>query len=429
MITSSRGRRRIAALVSTTLVAATPLVLTATGPTASPASAKTSEPIAAKGVLPDGAADVRVDVQATGAVLAKTPVGASVPSWTVPDDQVITDSGRYAVQLDPLELGPEFRTPDGVVRLRISAAATDGRYWATDVSTRAVRTSTSAEPAWAEPVTTSGRLRDTGTATAAIDSRASIPVLQSGATRRDGRTAAVSTDGVASALNLIGTTGSRPVDLDASPSAAADTGCPWNRVLDRERRMATIGTAYPIDGDRAWMYVEHARGGRYGTATAINNVKKMRKSGSAWAPGGWSAKWTPLLASRSFRTEVQYKLVHYGRRDTQYDCIREYVWTPAVEMGGNWTNKGIKRPDFRTCTKVNGAQVWSRLSPNGKPYTLSYGVSISGRIGFNLSVTKNYAWSEGNKHAIRYRLTKKRRICGNNDFPSLSGKQMERYYK
>lgn len=76
------------------------------------------------------------------------------------------------------------------------------------------------------------------------------------------------------------------------------------------------------------------------------------------------------------------------------------------------------------CSNVNRGVVWKRYQSKGKGYSYGAGVKYEEVIGIDLSVEKQYS----SNHTLYYHVrgAKKKKLCGNNDYPSRAGKMVER---
>lgn len=355
-------------------------------------------PVALTGRLPAADATVSVEVILSGEAISDLPDGANVPSWVLPQRAVSRHGSSYSVHLGPSSVPSRFRSDDGVVTFRIRAADPSGRFWTTTTSARIVAPTAGTRPVWAEPVTSVGRpsghrrAGDSGVDVGSLTSMRSKPSL--------GR-----------AL------------VSGHRQSLADSDCPYHQIQQREVVWATIGTSYPIGGSVARMDVDSSQGARYGTAGSVIEYHP-RRTGSAYADGSWAFAWRWDRVARSYRKQVEYVLHRWGTRDSNFRCHLEWEWIPSVETGGVSSNRRIPRPRWTTCAPVPKG-TWTRIRSDGHPYSYGVGVSISSIIGFNLSVRRNY--SKPQRIVYDIRGPGLRRMCGNNAYPSLSGKQMERY--
>lgn len=215
---------------------------------------------------------------------------------------------------------------------------------------------------------------------------------------------------------------------------------PSAKLLKTRVWWVTAGTTYAVGKSKATLqfsgYTGHELGvaasvsGKFGSFTATS----MKKTSDAW---GFSRDM--IGGSRSHQIEVQYGYYH-----VPYNCINmmgevvcdwRYEWRPRKQTGGTKTVKITSgRPDWRKnrdrCTKNQEPGSWWRENANHKAYTFGAAVKAKDSIGIELGISRQYSTSAGNssKHYYEIRTGKRKILCGNNEYPTRSGKQAE-YFK
>jgi hypothetical protein len=204
--------------------------------------------------------------------------------------------------------------------------------------------------------------------------------------------------------------------------------------------MATIGTAYPVGGDEAWM--ERTRGEESSTRWTASLGIAYKEVGSAdFTAGGEKNmqrkvgfEWAPSKRARSFLVEVAYQRVEtwYCHRASAWGDsaegtarLRSEEWRPAYYTGSNWDVFGIARPDWNgeyRCGRQSKGK-FTMSDSEWRAYSHSTGVHAKDVIGIDLSIVRRY-----NTQAILvYDLKKRGRyLCGNDRPPEHAGKIMER---
>lgn len=122
---------------------------------------------------------------------------------------------------------------------------------------------------------------------------------------------------------------------------------------------------------------------------------------------------------RSYRTKVNYH--KYA------NCFGWTRWEPHIEIGSATSNYSrLSRPSWnKYCGPVTRGVKWRRYRTDGKSYSYGAAVKFRDLIGIELSGEKQYSSS----HTLYYKIlgTRKKKLCGNNDYPSKAGKIVERY--
>lgn len=368
------------------------------------AASDPSLPVVVRGPV-GGATDISAVtffIHPTDAVLRALPIGSASPPLVErsASDFTVKD-GEYVATLDPAAVPDGYMDDEGVVFFDVIFDTAEGTYL----------TSTSARAVSVAP-------RDIQWADAANSSSWGV---------RHGRKA------------VGGRSLSRPpsVDIDEPeveydgvpagepmPAGGFDTptGC-TDTKLSTKIRSTTIGTAYPLAGDKAWMDVNSSQGASYGVAFSVKAPSgawgEFRASEDKFTKSSWGFEWAKSGRARSFRKGVEYGLFE---RTCYAGCTRcQRFWVPIGETGGTGNNWGITRPDWTYCQGV-APGAWWRGQEGGKNYTYGSAVKFAGVIGLDLSISRSYSGQQ----RLYYELPVRRRLCGNNGNPAVAGKIMER---
>lgn len=389
----------------------------------------------------------------------------SVRNSEIPAAMVDTSGNAYTVRIDPEALPAEVISDTGIVTFVVFAQDPDGaRYSSTAASVRAVLNADGTY-SWTDPTGPSVDLSD-GEAAARVPAparaayrhnvsdgaklvtkftptvrpvRANMPkpaakgvICDSDGCAQTGRTSSARRLPVGSLVDddpeLSGTIDA-PIITDGA-TAMADcgdvdgNGMWWTNV--KRNVSTTIGTSYPIGGDKAWM--DHTTGssseftGTYGVAW--DNLGYFQQSGTASAEKGAGFEWDGQTYKRSYRVSIVYRKVEalYGLcpGDTPYYTM----WVPIGYSGGFGENTdGVTRPDWDNCQSIGSTGTWWRSDSGGSSYTQSTGVKFAGVIGVDLSSKRAY-----NAEAkLAYHIgVQGRRMCGSNQAPGMAAKVMEK---
>jgi hypothetical protein len=342
------------------------------------------------GEVPDGTdvADVSVMIDPTDDVLLDLEVGETAPPAYDATATTSVFGGRFEVRLDPATVPQTYVTSDGVIFAMVTLALDGADPLTTVTSARAVTEPTTGQTSWVDPGDSSA-VTDIGRAAAedngiVLDERAYASMFGGGDT----------------------------------PAGCSD------RKLAQRTRSVTIGTTYPVGGDKAAMTVSSSTGATYGTAWSIrssgDSFGEFRAGEGKFTRSGWGFAWDGSARSRSYRKGVVYaKFLRDCVRGCN-DCYR--FWKPMSETGGTGSNTGIPRPDWGHCRHIDRG-LWWRDNANGHNYTYGSAVKFAGVIGIDLSISREY----NSDQKLWYRATTHRRMCGNNDNPATAGKVMMRY--
>jgi hypothetical protein len=451
-----------------------PLVVSAV--TSSSSAESTVAPIAIRGSVAGveslDDASVKVQIAPDQQILAGLEGTASIHNSEVPEAMVETSGNNYVVRVDPALVPVEDISSTGVVTFEVYVQDPNGStFGMTTASVRAVLTE-NGQYAWTDPTGPTVDLESyEGAARASTEARSAFArsstrgkaavVMYSRSVRAvtanvarpsvrgvicDSAGCAPSKHGrAAHKLVLAGSaTGGRaradgddgetegggtidaPVIFEQPvASGGCPTGGPGDVYTSTKRNVSTtIGTAYPVGNDVAWM--EHTSGssaefvGTYGIAW--DGIGYFQQSGSKSVEKGAGFTWDGKKYERSFRVGVVYQKV-----DAMYDrCYGEpyYVkWVPVGYSGSFGENAGLTRPGWNNCVTIGSTGTWWRTAATGSSYSLSTGVKFAGVIGIDMSSKR--AYNAEAKLAYHVGLAG-RRMCGSNDRPGMAGKVMER---
>lgn len=367
-------------------------------------------PVALVGDSPDAPQFTGVTLLAQERPTHKLAVGDRLRLYDL-SGQVSASGSRFTVRLDPGTVPADAVGPGGLVDFEIHLrSGTD--LWVTSATARLIRDEMSRELLWVDPVEE-------------VSESSGVEVARVA----DGRTAAVRTVPNARRLHPVRLQGEALVRVPpqhrdarqrgraASPGAAADI-CETAYRGD-SNRWTTIATSYPLGRTKAWLDVGGSRGGNYGVAFGFGDGT-FKAGGTRFSEGGWSFEWTPSSVARSYRVQVNYhKYEKVGLCDGP-----PIQWRPHIETGGVTSNtQGITRPTWnRYCAPVPRG-TWSRVRTDGKNYQFNAAVKFASLIGIDLSGEKSYS----SHHELVYAIDgRPKKLCGNNDYPSLAGKLVER---
>jgi hypothetical protein len=358
----------------------------------SPAAAEPlPPPVLVSGEVPDGAdiTDVSVMIDPTDDVLLDLEIGETAPPAYDATATTSVSGSHFEVRLDPSTVPQTHVTSDGVIFAMVTLALDGADPVTTVTSARAVADPTTGQTSWVDPGDSSA-VRDIGRA--------------------------AEDDGIV---------------LDereyASMFGGGDTpaGCSDRKLAERVRSV-TIGTTYPVGGDKAAMTVTSSTGATYGTAWSIKSsggsFGEFRAGEGKFTRSGWGFAWDGSARSRSYRKGVRYgKFIRSCVRGCNA-CYR--FWKPLNETGGTGSNTGIPRPDWHHCQPINRG-VWWRDNENGHNYTYGSAVKFANVIGIDLSISREYNSSQ----KLWYKATTDRRMCGNDNDPALASKMMMRFVR
>lgn len=393
----------------------------------------------------------------------------------VPAAMVETSGNSYTIRIDPAVIPPQDISATGVVNFNVYAED-PGRqtYSVTSASARAVVTRDGGY-AWTDPVAPIQDLASSSpadripAAARALFSRASSakarPTVSqfSRAPRAVRLTAAkpsikgvicdsagcATTDRAGSAQRVKlasapartyaralddGETEDDTIDAPVIYDLPRATTCPagglgvvygTKRVVD-----TTIGTAYPVGGDPAWMRAVSGSSksltASYGIAFAKGNGSgTFSQSGTKAVDRSVGFTWDGKTYARAFRVGLVYQKVQQMTGRCPGDTPDWTQEIPTAYSGGFGENtSGVTRPDWTNCRAMGSTGLWERKDAAGTSYSTSGGVKFASVIGIDLSVTRAY----NDEAVLSYKIgVVGRRMCGNNDLPGTAGKVMERF--
>lgn len=340
----------------------------------------------------------------------------------LPEDALVFDADSYALAIDPESMPQGTVADNGLTNFRIVAFDAEQNPLGETSGTVRLATMSDGQQVWIDP------LLDTQTSSTLL-----APDVVGGITAD--LTALVGADAPVDPTSpLLGDDESEtPTEDDLGPHLAPDAklvgGCSYPEgagdvVVNRKSVSTTIGTGYPVRGDKSWM--SHTEGssaeynGTFGIAN--DNVGYWQQSSTKSIARASGFEWAAKDYARSYRVKVEYvKIAHYYGQCPPAEPYY-YTWRPARFDGGYGENAGITRPDFKNCRQIGSDGTWWRNESTGKSYSLSYGVKFAGTIGIDLSSKRAY----DSEAMLAYRISANRWVCGNNDVPSHAGKVMER---
>lgn len=386
---------------------------------------------------------VSVSLRPRDSILQKMEIGDAVALLQLPAAETAVDGNSFAVAVDPSSVPADYISNEGVVSMIVRVS--DGT--STDVSYASARAVTLVGPssagarqsgvgaasglAWADPVASSHWASENGASRRGKVSFAKLRTTSVEAARTKLLAArSVATDADARAgEEALGVAVAEFASPGMGPLAEADPwpGCTETKLAERTRS-TTIGTTYPVGGDKAKMSVSSSRGASYGVAVQGKNAAtgewgSFRVGESKFTRSGWGFDWDGSTEARSYRKGIEYHKVETDCVRGCNKCLR--TWIPVGETGGVGENsEGVNRPTWQKCSAINSKGFWWRDEGGGHAYTFDAAVKFAEVIGIDLSIERS--WNEDNR--IGYNMTKGRRLCGSgDDWPSVAGKVMERF--
>lgn len=223
-------------------------------------------------------------------------------------------------------------------------------------------------------------------------------------------------------------TAAAPVAIDVAandeqvdaPDGAADK--PWTEcsttLLSRYYRYANIGDGWPQDsGQTSSFEFQGTQSSTLQTAYDISTDSGgWTRGGSVTRSAGFGQIWGKSSAGRYFKIRTEqgkYKKVCYivSGGSKSYSHTKYEVRTIRLTGGTDQATSGFE-PAWKYCENI-AAGTWRRVSSSGKAYTHSYGLDISGIVGFDVTSKSQYDTS----NELRYhQATNRYRGCGNNDW-------------
>lgn len=376
-------------------------------------------PVLVTGDVPDGAhiTAVSVTIDPTDDVLADLEIGETAPPAFNPTAPTYISGTRFEVRLDPTTVPRTYMKSDGVVFVMVTVTRGGAESLTTMTSARAVADPITGDVAWID----------------ALES--SVAAAESGRTRVAGRLLPAvngDPDGGGDVYEPEPETEDDGVEVrpreydpifDSTDRGDTPAGC-GDRKLAERTRSTTIGTTYPVGGDKAAMSVSSSSGAEYGMAWSFRSpggtFGEFKAGEAKYTRSGWGFDWDGSAASRSYRKGIVYaKFLRNCVRGCN-DCYR--FWKPIGETGGTGSNTGITRPDWGHCRHIDRG-FWYRDDSDGHNYSYGGAVKFAEVIGIDLSISREYNSSQ----KVWYKSTTDRRMCGNDTYPAMAGKVMMKY--
>lgn len=386
---------------------------------AEPAKAvETSTPVAFTGQFPPGvdAAGAVINVMPSTKTLMALDKGESTTLHQLPQAAFTESGSNYSVQVDPAAIPAAFMGDRGLVTFEVLALGDGGTTtWSSTMSARAIRTS-EGEPVWVDALDSAHAAMTT--ANARLTQQGALPAMSV--------SDSLSTQVEMAPLTRLTRQARRPAASRAAVTAGnCDGPNPRKTFKDEKTVWSTIGTTYPIGGDGAFMQVTSSEGASYGIAVSGTGSKGDWSGGTGASAskaieGGWRFKWAVSGANRSYKKQIEYRKYFYEYLDRR---CNHYHWEPIVETGGVDSYKGLSRPDWTKCVKVDVGE-WIRDLSQHHAYEYGAAVKFRDAIGVDLSIKRQYSKSQ----FLQYNITGRKRMCGNgDDWPAEAGKVMERF--
>lgn len=415
---------------------------------------------------------VKVQIAPAQQTLATLGGTASVHNSEVPSASVRTSGNSYTVRIDPLAIPAEDISPSGIVNFVVYVQDPHGaRFGVSSTSVRAVVTKDGGYT-WTDPDGATTDLADGESAakvpavarrtfarslsgsvsqvrkyayaaepvhlnlpeprvTGVICDAEGCAPTSAGSARRvpiGGRVPALHTR----ALDADGETESGSIDAPVISEGLRSSNCPVGGLGDvystKRSVSVTIGTAYPVGGDKAWMRHTIGSSAEYGATLGVASdaggiTGAFHQSSTRSIDRSVGFTWDGQTYARSFRVGVIYQkvLAMFDR------CGGEpyfMTWIPIGYDGGFGENtSGVSRPDWTHCVSIKSVGRWDRSLTTGSAYTSSAGVKLASVIGLDLSSKRAY----NAESILSYRIgVTGRRLCGSNTDPAHAAKVMER---
>lgn len=397
----------------------------------------------------DSSAPVLTDLRLPPAAAAPTTVTAVVFP-PVPDDMQVGDTfmlreipvaltpgpGGAQVRLDPRSVPVSLRRANGLVDFTLYVRDEAGKTWSTSLTARgavldppagtsARQAPSSSEPAWFSPIETERVSREMS---AAGYPRLSQPTAPQPARSERAFASTTSADYDNEEVDV------NPweyVEVDTALTTGGSS-CLETTYNGDQNISTTVGTTYPIGSTTAKMVHtnsssnESTLGIAVGAETSGGSVS-WQQGGVRTVGGSWELDWQPNGNARSYRILVNYHRFTHGSAA----CDRkQYSRRPHIEIGGGGTNtNGVTRPAWNTyCAPQPLNATFRRTNSEGTAYSYGAAVKFSTFIGIDLSGKKNY----NSANRIEYYFTgssgdRRHKLCGNNDYPSVAGKMIDRF--
>lgn len=379
-------------------------------------------PITLEGAIPSDTVEFSVSADPSATVVDALNPGDTLPEFVLRPGMFSWGEGEFQVAVPLSSLPSKVVGVNGIVNFTVTALDSSGDIHTTTASAQAVQSNNNTQ-AWVDPESGVAAATDTESP-AKADSQA---MRRTNNTHRPSLPQVPESD-LKDAHVTLGKLTRLSTSAKLGPSKRKDWAlagtCGADTLVNTTRVWSRIGTSFPVGATTAWMDVDGRTSRTYGVAVSnTNKFGSFSKSGSQTVSSGWSNEWARSGNQRSYEVEVKYGL--YKHLTLKYPkCEPTYYWKPIVETGGTSVTNGIGRPSWTHCVKVVEG-TWRRYTSSGSAYSNSSAVNISGVIGMDLSVSRQYSNSQSLNYAIK--TSKPKMLCGNNDEPSRAGSIMEKF--
>lgn len=353
---------------------------------------------------------------------------AAVLSTTGPD---------FSVLVDPLAIASDLRRPDGIVDFALFVRDAAGTSWTTFTSARAGALSTTLDRrsrrseadydyVWVSVMST---MEDVS----GVETDAGYPVLDpqaardTSSSREKARLVIGGPENYDDEVVDINPWEFAQAEVPAMPATGQD--CLEEHYKGDVNVSTTIGTSYPIGTSTSRMVHTNSSsnsselGVAMGYESSSGTGITWKQSGSRTTGGSWTGAWASSGAKRSYRIVTNYHKYILGEGCNGAVRYRR----PHIETGGASTNtNGLTRPDWNTyCSLQPRNFTFTREDSEGNAYSYGAAVKFAKFIGIDLSIKKNYT----TKNQLEYVFTGdvRHQLCGNNDYPSVAGKMVDRF--
>lgn len=340
-------------------------------------------------------------------------IGDTLAEYEVPAELSVTGDD-YAVGVRPDDVPRSAFDANGVVDLEVQLSSRRD-MWVTYLSVRLVRDASTGTLTWIDPIES---LPSNAAKVSARVANGRQVAIKSVPTRIAKERARVK------ARDLVRMPARyRETYRTTAPgsSRAAAAGICENKYLGDRNVSTTIATSYPVGATKSWLEARSSEGGKYGIGLSTGKGASFTASGTRFVEGAWSFSWTKQSVARSYRIQVNYhKFEKVGL------CSGPPLrWTPHIETGGATENTaGVNRPSWNTYCANVARGTWARERSDGADYSYGAAVKFKDVIGVDLSGQKSYSRS----HKLVYDIagSNPKKLCGNNDYPAVAGKLVER---
>lgn len=413
--------RRLGASLAVAVLATTLTGVAASGSVAG----EPSLPQLYSGGSPDGADITSVELYAVPPS-DDTPVVGETYQLLPVDAQVVQTGSEVAIYADPDSIPTTMRYANGVVDFTAFLKDANGTSWTVSLSGRAVHTPSDAARARAGSDLSETLWLDPGGSSSFVSAnraRDRYPIMTRAALAEDDWNLAFDDESVEVPV-------SQYVEADApTPEAGGDPqDCLKETFLGDRNRSTTIATSYPIGESTSWVTHNEDKASESTLGIAMgyagdDGEVKFKANGTKFTSSSWAGEWDPSGNMRSYRIQVNYHHTVIGQ-----GCHGSvYYWKPHIETGGASTNRdGLSRPDWNTyCAGQPRNYTFHRTDVSGNAYEYGAAVKFKSVIDIDLSIKREYKGSQ----ALHYYFSSgvKHRLCGNNDYPSMAGKMIDRY--